>query len=325
MAEKKISIIGHEEDYLLISYMEKGYKAKIHKSILPDNEIEVVDNNFSISETLFQEWFKDDIKREFEIQSMKSFTFYPLDDKIPYNPNYKAYRDLELKLSQELELLVSSGANLDRILQHLEKADVVFISAFRTGTDPNRGGYKFYDEGEEDLQKHIHKKGEEVSHDENLRKNINLGHEIYRLGYGFIRVTGDYDAVVESYCVINYVEDTEEFISNIFLFGNKYKQDSILVVPKGEVPYLFYTFGEKEGEREYLQKGIQILTEAIEKFTKIKEHAIKFSLEGNFGKGSTLLPFRHGMEIIIPLGLRRVFAKARLQYRLSKGGSSGEE
>jgi hypothetical protein len=65
MSNKEISITGQDGDYLLIADLEKNYKSRIHKSLIIDNELEVVNGKFQIDGTLYKEWFKDAMRNAF--------------------------------------------------------------------------------------------------------------------------------------------------------------------------------------------------------------------------------------------------------------------
>ena len=63
MAEMEITIIGQDGDYLLIADTTKGYKGRIHQSLVTDNGLEVVDGKINVSRTLYQAWFREDMER----------------------------------------------------------------------------------------------------------------------------------------------------------------------------------------------------------------------------------------------------------------------
>ena len=66
MSEKEISIIGQDNDYLLIADTIKGYEGRIHKSLITDNGLEIVDRKISVSGTLYEIWFQEAMVKAFE-------------------------------------------------------------------------------------------------------------------------------------------------------------------------------------------------------------------------------------------------------------------
>jgi len=199
-----------------------------------------------------------------------------------------------LFLNSIRDLILSGGANLNRILHHRNEADLIFITAFHTG----KGG---------------------ASLTENRKQNKELAWDIQGLGYGFIQVKGHYvdrddDEEVsyseESYCVISYKENTQEFVACLSELANKYGQQAILVVPKEEDAYLLYHTGEKK----VLGRDLHILTEAIKNYTSIKGHHFAFGVVSGlrFRDGDSLSPIRKSsMFIDNPGDNRRVLLQNR--------------
>ena len=150
--------------------------------------------------------------------------------------------------------LIQSAAGLDMLIERHDNADLVFITAFLTGTneDPEDRapgwGKKYFKEGEVDSFGNIRKEGEEVSEEENNQRNKSLEDLIYGIGYNFVRVLGHYDTEEHSYCVINYAEDTNRFINDMEGAAALWWQDSVLICPrkdhgpKGKEgrPFLYY-------------------------------------------------------------------------------------
>ena len=64
MTEKKITITGSDGNDLLITDPIKGYQGRIHRSLIEDNRIEIVNNEITVSENLHYHWFEKDIKEE---------------------------------------------------------------------------------------------------------------------------------------------------------------------------------------------------------------------------------------------------------------------
>jgi hypothetical protein len=213
----------------------------------------------------------------------------------------------EVGVFQGLRVVLSSGAGVGRILQHLESGDtdVAFISAFLTGDDPDAGGYGVYAEGESDSRGNVHKAGERVSRNENKLRNKSLGVALSKAGYGFIRVEGNYGAPEDSYCVINVVEDFKQFESVMHRLGNEFGQDSVLICPRDGSPY-FYKF---DGTKEFtVASGKPKLLGAVEEyFTGLKGKKFAFTMNSGFSFSeatdipwarSSLSPVRHGYACV---------------------------
>lgn len=201
-------------------------------------------------------------------------------------------------LNEIRESITSSGAGLSRILQHREKADLIFITAYRTGNNPSDGGYGFYKEGEKDSLGNVHKEGDSVSKKENKRQNKQLAMDLEGLGFGFVQVGGHYSGVVEeSYCVINYEEDTDFFVSCLSELANKYDQDSILVVPKGADAYLL----KHNGSKIPIGFDIHVVGKAIEDYTTLKSHNFVFSVVRDLFCSDSLHPIRSGRNGLAPI------------------------
>jgi hypothetical protein len=88
MAEKEISVIGQDGDYLLIADSAQNYRhhrrgrngaggtesfqRRIHQSLITDNGLAVVNGKISVSETLYREWFSEASAKAAE-ESVKLF------------------------------------------------------------------------------------------------------------------------------------------------------------------------------------------------------------------------------------------------------------
>jgi len=244
---------------------------------------------------------------------MEGFTFFNLNNEDP-DPRKADFVRQEAVFFTSVKESIQSGAGLSRILQHRKEADLVFISAFRTGDNPSEGGYGFYKDGEVDSLGNAHKDGEAVSRNENQRRSKSLAQEIKRLGYGFVKVEGHYDGKVEeSYCVINYKENTQDFIQNLSQLANKFGQDSILVAPKG-VSAFFYSF---DGSKDVLKNDLSVLEDAVKNYTSVKGHHFAFSVLDVGGRDS-LSPIRGGMKVLIPTGSRKELLQERNTNHLLK-------
>ena len=74
----QIDIIGQEEEYFLIADKSKGYKSRIHKSLITDNQLEIVDGKICISESMYGAWFKESITKAFNERCKLFYSNIPL-------------------------------------------------------------------------------------------------------------------------------------------------------------------------------------------------------------------------------------------------------
>ena len=91
MSEMEITITGQDGDYLFIADTAKGYKGRIHQSLVPDNGLEVVNGKINVSRTLYHAWFKEDLelaarKEAAEFARMHAYKFcvqfdYPVNEE----------------------------------------------------------------------------------------------------------------------------------------------------------------------------------------------------------------------------------------------------
>jgi hypothetical protein len=73
-----VKVTGKEGEYLQITDMNCKYKAQIHESLIMDNNYEVIDSEFEVSEDSFNHWFKKDIEAEKKrIRDERFNLFYP--------------------------------------------------------------------------------------------------------------------------------------------------------------------------------------------------------------------------------------------------------
>jgi hypothetical protein len=189
----------------------------------------------------------------------------------------------ETRVLRGVRAVLSSGAGMGRILKHLEDqgTDVAFISAFLTGEDPEAGGYGGYADGESDSRGGVHEAGERVSTRENRLRNKSLSAALAKAGYGFIRVDGDYGAPEESFCVINVVEDFDQFESVMHRLGNEFGQDSVLMCPRDGLPYFYKFDGTKDAS--IASRSPRLLETAVEKyFTQVKGKKFAFPMSSGF-------------------------------------------
>ena len=246
---------------------------------------------------------------------MKGFDFF-LNSEVD-----RIYGSVERdRISQELkkeeglffyplkQSLIQSAAGIDMLLERHNNADLAFITAFLTGTndeaeiDRSPGpGKKYFRDGEVDSLGLIHKEGDEVSEDENHRRNKSLEDLLHGIGYNFVRVLGHYDTEEHSYCVLNYVEDTARFIDDMKGAAAIWNQDSVLIVPRkgyGEkgkrgLPFLYYP---SEGKALYAMGTSP--EEAIGKYyTLIGKDHISYPFDFSQDKVvAGLHPIRRGHE-----------------------------
>ena len=121
-------------------------------------------------------------------------------------------------------LLSESG--LSRVYEHIMENDSAILTAFRNEY-PNRQNYK---------------------------RNRELKAQLLVMGYGVTKVDGSYienfetpqaiEVSEQSYFVSNMDEDPD-FVDNITMLGERYEQDSVLIIPSGGTGA--YLFGTREG------------------------------------------------------------------------------
>ena len=64
--KKIIDVIRQDGDFLLIADFGKGYKGRIHQSLIADNKLEIKNKKLIIGREMYQSWFKDSIAKKFE-------------------------------------------------------------------------------------------------------------------------------------------------------------------------------------------------------------------------------------------------------------------
>ena len=164
-----------------------------------------------------------------------------------------------LNCEQDITPVKESGANLSRLLFHLNENNVAFITAFRS----------------------------EYSNNENKKRNKILARDLNNAGYGFIRIIGGYKDNADSqpieedsFAVISTADDykeQDEFFKHMLAFGKRFNQDSVLIALKNrpDKPIASYT---PDGKIKYGPFKNGINTKDIEDyFTQIHGH--KFTLE----------------------------------------------
>jgi hypothetical protein len=61
-----IEITGEENDFLYITSDKGQYLSKIHKSLIPDNELKIENGKIIISNSLYKVWFKSEIEKNIQ-------------------------------------------------------------------------------------------------------------------------------------------------------------------------------------------------------------------------------------------------------------------
>jgi hypothetical protein len=61
-----IEIIGEENEFLYITDGKDQYVSKIHKSLIPDNELKIEKRKIIISNSLYIAWFKSEIQKNIQ-------------------------------------------------------------------------------------------------------------------------------------------------------------------------------------------------------------------------------------------------------------------
>lgn len=164
-----------------------------------------------------------------------------------------------LKSKQDIAPVKESGANLSRLLFHLQNNNVAFITAFRS----------------------------EYSRNENEKRNKILARDLANAGYSYIRIIGGYkddensEPVTEdSFAVILTdlnPKKQNEFFNDMLNFAKNFDQDSVLISLKNNehIPVASYS---PDGKIKYgpFKKDINI-HDIEDYFTKIHGH--KFRLK----------------------------------------------
>jgi len=124
-------------------------------------------------------------------------------------------------------------SSLSRVYEHITEHDTAGLTAFR---DDPFDGSKCSDSAV------VEEPSEERALKVNLRRNKELKATLLSLGYGVTRVMGAYiegfktevakEVSEQSFFIVN-LEDDPTFFDNIKMLGEKFCQDSVLLVPKG--------------------------------------------------------------------------------------------
>ena len=124
-------------------------------------------------------------------------------------------------------------SGLSRVHQHIGAHDTAVITAFRNNPSSDEGCVEPIPPGEQ----------EESPLKANKARNRNLKAVLLKMGYGVTRVDGSYienfddadnrkEVSEESFFVVN-LKDDSDFNNNIVKLGQKFCQDSVLLIPQG--------------------------------------------------------------------------------------------
>ena len=124
-------------------------------------------------------------------------------------------------------------SGLSRVHQHIGAHDTAVITAFRNDPSSDEGCVEPIPPGEQ----------EESPLKANKARNRNLKAVLLKMGYGVRRVDGSYienfddadnrkEVSEESFFVVN-LKDDPDFNNNIVKLGQKFCQDSVLLIPQG--------------------------------------------------------------------------------------------
>ena len=133
-------------------------------------------------------------------------------------------------------------SSLSRVYEHMMEHDTAAISAFR---DYPFDGSKCSDSAIKEGP------SEQSALKINLRRNKELKASLLSMGYGVTKVMGSYiegfgseaarEVSEQSFFVVNLEDDTK-FTDNIAMLGERFCQDSVLIVPRGgKGAYLYGT------------------------------------------------------------------------------------
>ena len=133
-------------------------------------------------------------------------------------------------------------SSLSRVYEHMMEHDTAAISAFRD--DPFDGSKCSESAIKEEPS-------DQAALKINLRRNKELKASLLSMGYGVTKVMGSYiegfgseaarEVSEQSFFVVNLEDDTK-FTDNIAMLGERFCQDSVLIVPRGgKGAYLYGT------------------------------------------------------------------------------------
>ena len=169
-----------------------------------------------------------------------------------------------------------SGANLSRLLYHLNTNDVAFITAYRSN----------------------------LSTKENIQRNKQLALDIHNIGLSYIKVTGGYfedqattPTEEATFAVIHKPESKEsqdEFFNEMLGLCKKYNQDAILIsmANRTDIPTASYASDSSIVYGPFTkltQSGVE------EFFTQIHGHKFKFESFTESEEGNKPISFANAM------------------------------
>ena len=150
-------------------------------------------------------------------------------------------------------------SSLSRVYEHVMAHDTAGITAFRDNPfDGSKCTDRAVGEETEDMQEPLDLGSKftkvtrpEDSYATNLRRNKELKAALLQMGYGVTKVDGSYiegfksevarEVKEDSFMVVN-LKDDPSFQDNIKMLGERFCQDSVLIVPKGgKGAYLYGT------------------------------------------------------------------------------------
>jgi len=173
-------------------------------------------------------------------------------------------------------------SSLSRLYHHMMNYETAIITAFRN--DPS-DELKCTDVSEVGAVE-----GENTVHQTNKRRNRVLKATLLSLGYGVTRVDGSYiedfetpaayEVAEESFFVVNLQGDPG-FVDQISNLGEKFCQDSVMIVPRGaKGAYLFGTNNsEFPGHGQRIEAGDLSFGREKEFMTKVGNRPMAFTEE----------------------------------------------
>lgn len=174
-------------------------------------------------------------------------------EKALNNSNLYIYRDL----------LIESGANINRIIHHFDSSNLCFITAYRNTNSKNK----------------------------NELENKKLAMEIPSLGYDYLRLNGKYkedgnDEFTDENSFMIIDDDLNEtnqdnFFLNMLKLCKQYNQDSVLISLPNNKKYPIATY-DKNGKILYGPFSKMTIDKVSDFFSQIHNH--KFIFESIFKK-----------------------------------------
>tara|TARA_B100000214_G_scaffold363464_1_gene328996 strand:- start:4601 stop:5227 length:627 start_codon:yes stop_codon:yes gene_type:complete len=166
-----------------------------------------------------------------------------------------------------------SESSLSRVHRHMEQRETAVITAFRGDI--------------QDSSKCTERADTPSEGDDNLSRNRDLKAALLSLGYGVTKAKGSYienfntpeafEVSEDSMFVVN-LEDDPSFVDSITTLGEKYCQDSVLIIPKGaEGAYLMGTNNsEFPGYGNKIEVGERDFGREKEFMTKVRNRPFTF-------------------------------------------------